>query len=1205
MNVTTPAVEPSLPPQTASSHQQKHSHHHFANPPPVFGSNLTELSAAPGAAPLADLRRETFIMDDPSFVSSTPAAAKMGHLLPADVSVIRNDGINVDDLRRPSSKELFGTATATSHEPNEQFQLLRRETYVAQQPAQAAAPVGVKLQLTDTELGDILNFSNGGTCASALGKHSEPAEPEMTSVIEDVTAGSERVVVEHEEHNASLLVKHYMENSEKELSSAIGNTLTNSQKTNSTGEVTAIQTEVAPLSGGTFKTEKTKITEATQQNDENVSLMVKDLLENSEDSFAKGENVSDIRISLHSPEKFEAGQDLSNSGQTYFVGSPLKQEVLDAEDTKAMDNDSAKTYCMEDPVGSHETNSDSGTTYYVGSPVPAPVDELPLSSELCQNASLSKKEKMSTLQETCTIEQETIKGDATRPEARMRSFDSAVGNEVDVMSTIDENAEGEVEDAFVLLMKSQTVVASDPDKSPTPVNCGEAFVVPSIGNAELPAQNQMRETFVVPPPASVKYENLSQKEYAQGESKSSDDVSPTLKADAETMIMSPKNEESRYSIKPTTELHPRPVRRDIKSPTVKGYFLSGKECDSLAKAQVSTIKKGIDRTRGSNAQNVPSGRLAIPSFSESLFSASKDIPCSTPSAIIDKRKPPKSRPGVVEKYNGSAAPSATATITKSKNTVTSDAKKSMGGTGHPRKNVKVKRTSVGPQQRLTLIKPVRGSSMAGKVASHPNPFASRNIYYDERWVQKQESGFVKWLNFILTPETMDDEQHNLAPGKIDVAKLWRACSSNVRVPRAPTREVLSMRAYTARREMNRLRRHACTLWQTPSVAQVITRVEIEIEKKGLMIRKDRSLNKDVGMKKGFLELLLSYNLLWLKIGLETVYGEVLSFARGVDDVIGISQFIVTRMLSNPDILSQFAHPTVPHHYSPGCEEALKQFTLKKFLQLVYFLDQAKLHRMIKHNPCLFHKDSRAKHSKELVITFSRDFLAGEGDVVKHLSFIGYNLAHKQTVLDEYDYAVTNLAVDLKDGVRLCRVMESLTTGSGSSERLSDKLRMPAGSRLQKLHNVDTALSALRSSEAGLPASITAKDIVDGHLEKTLALMWHVIFGFQLDRILDEDRLKCETDHLRKSLRYRAQIKDREALAGSHFILECQQRELAEESSAVEAAAAAATKRVFDGKDDWADSRKMRLLLKWARLVCAHYGVEVKSSLRFPGGISDL
>ena len=34
---------------------------------------------------------------------------------------------------------------------------------------------------------------------------------------------------------------------------------------------------------------------------------------------------------------------------------------------------------------------------------------------------------------------------------------------------------------------------------------------------------------------------------------------------------------------------------------------------------------------------------------------------------------------------------------------------------------------------------------------HPMPFAAKNVYYDERWMEKQERGFIKWLNFVLTP----------------------------------------------------------------------------------------------------------------------------------------------------------------------------------------------------------------------------------------------------------------------------------------------------------------------------------------------------------------------------------------------------------------------------------------------------------------------
>jgi len=54
--------------------------------------------------------------------------------------------------------------------------------------------------------------------------------------------------------------------------------------------------------------------------------------------------------------------------------------------------------------------------------------------------------------------------------------------------------------------------------------------------------------------------------------------------------------------------------------------------------------------------------------------------------------------------------------------------------------------------------------------------------------------------------------------------------------------------------------------------------------------------------------MLSYNPLWLQIGLETVFGEILPI-ENLSDIVAISKFILTRFLSNPDILEQFAHPT--------------------------------------------------------------------------------------------------------------------------------------------------------------------------------------------------------------------------------------------------------------------------------------------------------
>lgn len=47
-------------------------------------------------------------------------------------------------------------------------------------------------------------------------------------------------------------------------------------------------------------------------------------------------------------------------------------------------------------------------------------------------------------------------------------------------------------------------------------------------------------------------------------------------------------------------------------------------------------------------------------------------------------------------------------------------------------------------------------------------------------------------------------------------------------------------------------------------------------------------------------------------------------------------------------------------YITGFSEAIAQHLLKKFLLLVYFLDYAKCQHMIKHDPCLFCKDSEYK-----------------------------------------------------------------------------------------------------------------------------------------------------------------------------------------------------------------------------------------------------
>ncbi|KAL2090377.1 hypothetical protein ACEWY4_015065 [Coilia grayii] len=417
------------------------------------------------------------------------------------------------------------------------------------------------------------------------------------------------------------------------------------------------------------------------------------------------------------------------------------------------------------------------------------------------------------------------------------------------------------------------------------------------------------------------------------------------------------------------------------------------------------------------------------------------------------------------------------------------------------------------QSQLTFIKPAQTV-----IPRHPLPFAAKNMFFDERWLEKQERGFTWWINYVLTP---DDFRVTTEVTKVNALSLATG-DSKFAVPKAPTKEEMSLRTYTARRRLNRLRRSACQLFTSDNMVKAIQRLEIEVEAKRLLIRKDRHLWKDIGERQKVLNWLLSYNPLWLRIGLETIYGELISLESN-NDVMGLAMFILGRLLWNPDIAEEYRHPKVPHLYRDGHEESLSSFTLKKLLLLVCFLDKAKESRLIEHDPCLFCMDAEFKTSKDLLLAFSRDFLSGEGILSRHLGHLGLPVSHAQTPLDEFDFAVRNLATDLRCGIRLVRVMELFT----QDWSLSTGLRMPAISRLQKIHNVELALQVLRKRGVDLKdehgSAIDSRDIADGHREKTLGLLWKIIFAFQVEVLLDEEQLKEEISFLRRTWRTKQKL----------------------------------------------------------------------------------
>lgn len=105
-------------------------------------------------------------------------------------------------------------------------------------------------------------------------------------------------------------------------------------------------------------------------------------------------------------------------------------------------------------------------------------------------------------------------------------------------------------------------------------------------------------------------------------------------------------------------------------------------------------------------------------------------------------------------------------------------------------------------------------------------------------------------------------------------------------------------------------------------------------------------------------------------------------------------------------------------------EAIQKHLVLRFLMLVLLLDNLKTKDIISH--CLFTASSPFKSTRELVTSFSNMFLSGEGAVLRHLLHLGYAPSYHQIPFSEFDWRISSLATDLRDGIRLCGALKEMS-----------------------------------------------------------------------------------------------------------------------------------------------------------------------------------
>ncbi|KAF2000436.1 calmodulin-binding protein-like protein Sha1 [Amniculicola lignicola CBS 123094] len=372
-----------------------------------------------------------------------------------------------------------------------------------------------------------------------------------------------------------------------------------------------------------------------------------------------------------------------------------------------------------------------------------------------------------------------------------------------------------------------------------------------------------------------------------------------------------------------------------------------------------------------------------------------------------------------------------------------------------------------------------------------------------------------------------------------------------------------------------LRRKMLALYHDPAIPLLHKRLQASLVCGALSIPKDLlaqtlRLKDDVGMRKKFLNLWVkTYDLTSLRAAAETIVGRQISVPSRLssgstcsDDGSrqfrserrAIEAFLDAFLIRNEDAVRVKAGvgsigsiARGDHHGDDfGSQGWAWRRTVLRSLMLILLLDKAKVADILPG--CLFQSSSPHKTSTDVLHFMANMLLPSHGDVTRPLGHLNYKVECVQYPLQEFTYHIENIAIDLRDGVILTRLVElllyppstlvaqreetvTITMPTGDvltssfdfdqkeSWVLSQHLKFPSIGRAQKLYNVQIALAALtgvRKIPIQAVGGTKPEDIVDGHREKTLSLLWTLVGKCGLGSLVDWVRIVKETERFREA-----------------------------------------------------------------------------------------
>lgn len=135
------------------------------------------------------------------------------------------------------------------------------------------------------------------------------------------------------------------------------------------------------------------------------------------------------------------------------------------------------------------------------------------------------------------------------------------------------------------------------------------------------------------------------------------------------------------------------------------------------------------------------------------------------------------------------------------------------------------------------------------------------VVFDEKWADKQCEAFANWMNYTFQPSEDKDHEASLLEEAGDETE---------------TRDRAALRTLILHRRMAQVRARATDLFTSEEMRVVQRAIHMEVSKRRLKLRSDRDMFADLTLRGQITSLLLSYTTPWLRLGLETIFGETIS-----------------------------------------------------------------------------------------------------------------------------------------------------------------------------------------------------------------------------------------------------------------------------------------------------------------------------------------